>query len=159
MQIGIRLIPVLVNWWEDFGGVQFYVDSAVGAGRAPENFYTHLGIRNYFKKWVRTLEPLLWFAGLALKCTALIDRPQSICVSFWQTSVFNFDVNSSAAQHRHPAEKYSQRQNIRRRPDHLRLGAVQRVSVSYVGLLWDSAIFLPATCLPPSWKCTTSGSC
>jgi endo-1,4-beta-mannosidase len=53
VQIGIRLIPVLVNFWDDFGGVQFYVNSALGAGKAPENFYTHLGIRNYFKQWVR----------------------------------------------------------------------------------------------------------
>lgn len=53
VQIGIRLLPVLVNFWEDFGGVQFYVNAALGPGQQLENFYTHLGIRNYYKRWVR----------------------------------------------------------------------------------------------------------
>lgn len=59
MQIGIRLLPVLVNFWADFGGVQFYVNAALGPGKPPENFYTHLGIRNYFKRWVRALRSQL----------------------------------------------------------------------------------------------------
>lgn len=54
-KVGIRLIPTLVNFWADFGGIQFYVNSVLGAGKMPENFYTNLAIRNAFKTWLRKI--------------------------------------------------------------------------------------------------------
>jgi hypothetical protein len=69
VQIGIRLLPVLVNFWEDFGGIQFYVNAALGPGKPPESFYTHLGIRNYFKRWVR---------GFVCRLTTVPDASRTV---------------------------------------------------------------------------------
>lgn len=53
MQVGIRLLVVLTNFWPQFGGAPFYVNNTVGRGADVEKFYTDPRPRAAFKLWVR----------------------------------------------------------------------------------------------------------
>jgi hypothetical protein len=144
VQVGIRLLPVLVNFWEDFGGVQFYVNAALGPGQQPENFYTHLGIRNYFKRWVRGVG-VSWRQLLLPGASTFASKQLSVVPPskhrLLAGTVHNFSaLNASVLLHRsagvtpaaesnHTAGEHPQRAHVCQRPHRLCLGAVQRVPV------------------------------
>ena len=56
---GIRIIPVLSNYWPFVGGIKAWVDNYVSAtpgaaaNQPKEAFFTNPAIRDMFKKWVR----------------------------------------------------------------------------------------------------------
>ena len=52
LQTGIRLITTLTNFWPEFGGMGWYVDSILGAGNAPELFYSDPRVIAAFQTWV-----------------------------------------------------------------------------------------------------------
>ena len=58
MQTGIRLITTLTNFWAEFGGMGWYVDSILGAGNAPELFYSDPRVIAAFQTWVRVRDAL-----------------------------------------------------------------------------------------------------
>lgn len=56
---GIRIIPVLSNYWPFVGGIKAWVDNYISAtpgaaaNQPKEAFFTNPAIRDMFKKWVR----------------------------------------------------------------------------------------------------------
>ncbi|KAK9827642.1 hypothetical protein WJX81_002329 [Elliptochloris bilobata] len=55
---GIRLILALSNWWDEQGGVQWYVDQVLGDAKPKldkELFFTDPAVRTAFKKYVYTI--------------------------------------------------------------------------------------------------------
>lgn len=54
LQSGIRIIITLTNFWPEFGGIGWYVDNALGVGKAPELFYTNGLVIAAYQKWVRS---------------------------------------------------------------------------------------------------------
>eukprot|EP00884_Botryococcus_braunii_P020646 jgi/Botrbrau1/7265/Bobra.0318s0004.1 len=51
-QNGIRLIIPFVNYWKEFGGMQWYVDEVLGAGKPLEAFYTDTKVKTAFKNYI-----------------------------------------------------------------------------------------------------------
>lgn len=109
---------------QDFGGIQFYVNSVLGAGKMPENFYTNLAIRNAFKTWVR----------LYMHCCSMHRQDHLwLCVglsSGWSSVQGKFPrclvpVLPAAAEEDHAAEEHQDWPLVPQRPDNIRLGALQ----------------------------------
>ena len=51
-QTGIRLITTLTNFWPEFGGIGWYVDSILGPSYAYELFYSSPAVIAAYQKWV-----------------------------------------------------------------------------------------------------------
>jgi mannan endo-1,4-beta-mannosidase len=49
----IKLILVLGNYWPYTGGIQAWVDKAMGYGKSLNLFYTDETLKNHYKDWVR----------------------------------------------------------------------------------------------------------
>ena len=54
LQTGIRLITTLTNFWPEFGGIGWYVDTILGDGNAPELFYSNPRVIAAYQTWVRS---------------------------------------------------------------------------------------------------------
>uniref|UniRef100_A0A1D1ZTE6 mannan endo-1,4-beta-mannosidase n=1 Tax=Auxenochlorella protothecoides TaxID=3075 RepID=A0A1D1ZTE6_AUXPR len=52
---GIRLVLVFTNFEPFYGGIQWYVNEAVGQGQSKNLFYTHPNCKLYYKKYVNML--------------------------------------------------------------------------------------------------------
>ncbi|KAF8996664.1 mannanase [Cyathus striatus] len=50
---GIRLIVALTNNWQDFGGMDVYVNQILGNGKAHDLFYTDVSVKAAFKDYVK----------------------------------------------------------------------------------------------------------
>ena len=53
LQIGLRVILTMTNYYSEFGGVQFYVDATLGSSYAPETFYYASASLAAYQNWVR----------------------------------------------------------------------------------------------------------
>lgn len=51
---GIRLVVPLVNNWQDYGGMQLYIQQLVGSGQPASTFYTNSACKNAYKNYVKT---------------------------------------------------------------------------------------------------------
>jgi hypothetical protein len=52
---GIRVILTMVNNWNDYNGMQWYVDQRLGSGQPHYKFYSDSSVKQDFKNYVSTL--------------------------------------------------------------------------------------------------------
>lgn len=52
---GIRLIMTMVNNWNDYNGMQWYVDSRLGTGQPQYKFYSDTAVKQDFKNYISTM--------------------------------------------------------------------------------------------------------
>jgi hypothetical protein len=65
---GIKLIMTLVNNWNDYNGMQWYVDSRLGAGQPQYKFYSDSLVKQDFKNYISTvLNRTNFYSGVVYK--------------------------------------------------------------------------------------------
>ena len=53
VQIGLRVILTMTNFYGEYGGISFYVDSTLGSGYQSDVFYYESLPLAAYRKWVR----------------------------------------------------------------------------------------------------------
>ena len=52
MQAGIRITITLTNFWPEYGGIAWYVNTILGYGKPKELFYTDTKVISAYQTWV-----------------------------------------------------------------------------------------------------------
>ncbi len=52
---GIRVILPFVNYWDEYNGMQWYVNEALGVGKSKYLFYTDATVKQHYKNYVNML--------------------------------------------------------------------------------------------------------